>query len=311
MPGPIASTSEVQVGYVAEVTAGTTPTTPAFKLLPVTSDNFDPIIDTDDSQVLDPSGNDIDSIPAKGTANGTFGLEMTHDTFDDFLEALFGGTWTTNVLKNGTTRRSFTLETKVFTNPTPYYKRRTGCAIDSFVIDFKAGAKVTAEVGFEGMDAVNITSIVTGATYTSPVSQVMMSAAQATSITIGGFSTFIVPSMKISFKRNQRPQYGLGSLFPVGVGPGNFQVTVDADIYMTDAVYSMLTNYRANASGATSLTFGSTANKKYTLSLPNTKIDRLGVPIPGMNQDVIAKTVLRGYLNAGIAATASLTRAVA
>ena len=55
--------------------------------------------------------------------------ELSYGTFDDLLEAVLCGTWTTDVLKAGTTRRSFTFE-RYFADITQYLRYR-GCEINT------------------------------------------------------------------------------------------------------------------------------------------------------------------------------------
>ena len=101
---------------------------------------------------------------------GDIGIEMSYGAYDDWLEALFGGTWTANVLKAGTTRRSFTMERKFADISDDPYFRFTGVELDKLSLTINSNAIVKGSFSVLGSAGVLDTTIVAGATYTAATS---------------------------------------------------------------------------------------------------------------------------------------------
>jgi hypothetical protein len=90
------ATNRSRTAYVLESTRGTTPPTPAFRELRVTSNalNFTPsrVVSNEiraDRQITD-------SILTNLEAGGSVGVELSYAAFDDLFEAGFQGTWSNN-----------------------------------------------------------------------------------------------------------------------------------------------------------------------------------------------------------------------
>lgn len=144
----VETSNQLQVAYIAEVTFKTTPATPTGKILRNTGFTLaadrnyldNPELRTDRQKAAGRGG----VMTAKGEVAGVFSF----GTYDDLLEAALGGAWTANVLKIGTTRKSFTFERlhKVNTLSFPF----RGVVVDSFEITGKADANVECKFGLIG-----------------------------------------------------------------------------------------------------------------------------------------------------------------
>lgn len=74
------------------------------------------------------------------SGSGEIPFELSYGSFDDLLEAVMGGTWTTNALKVGNTKRSFTtVEGYPDIN---LYEVNTGCVFTGFTLSVKPNAPV-------------------------------------------------------------------------------------------------------------------------------------------------------------------------
>lgn len=129
------------VEYVAETSFGVPPTSPSTKYVRVKSGTkFDLTRNTFTSAELR-SDRQVGSL-TYGTRSGSAELpvEYSYGSLDDFLEAVMGGTWTSEVLKVGNVKRSFT-----FVEGFPdinLYEIISGTVLTGFNISMKPDAAV-------------------------------------------------------------------------------------------------------------------------------------------------------------------------
>src|SRR4051812_39596756 len=100
-----AITQQEALSYIPEVTWSITPATPTMKLLRYTSIGSTQGKTTTESNEVTTARAVADIIRTAQQGGLTFGYEMSYGLLDDFSESLFGGTWTTNVLKVAATRK--------------------------------------------------------------------------------------------------------------------------------------------------------------------------------------------------------------
>lgn len=137
--------SRAYLQYIPEVTFGTTPGTPqmievpaASFTTPLTKTGFTTRDRRSDRHIVD---------YRFGRQQGAFTVEADYrkTDFDTWLEAVLMGTWTTNVLKAGTTNRHFTLEAG-FTDISEYHSYK-GCRFNSFKLSVGLDGPVKATFG--------------------------------------------------------------------------------------------------------------------------------------------------------------------
>lgn len=99
------------LAYVAESTFGVTPATPQTKYVRAKmGTKFDLKRETFTSKEMR-ADRQVGSLTyGNRSGTGDFPFELSYGSFDDFLEAVMGGTWTADKLKVGNTKRSFTFE---------------------------------------------------------------------------------------------------------------------------------------------------------------------------------------------------------
>lgn len=158
--------SRAEVGYIAEVTLGTTPATPALVLVSMTG--FKPELKKDgnasgdirsDRQIVD---------YRHGRKSVSVGLDVSlkHGVYDDFLESALFGSWAANVLKCGTTQKGFSLEA-AFRDIGRFHVYK-GCIVNTFSMSVKPEGEVTGSFNFVGLDMANAATSVDADTYTVP-----------------------------------------------------------------------------------------------------------------------------------------------
>jgi hypothetical protein len=143
-----ATGSRKQVAYIAEVTFNVTPTTPQTQVIEFVDFKAatnaplltDPSLRSDRQISFARRGND--------SIQGDIEVVMCAANFDEFVEAAFQGTWSTNVLKIGQTQRSFSIE-EGFTDLAQFHAF-TGCVFDTMTMDVTVDKLVTTKFAFIG-----------------------------------------------------------------------------------------------------------------------------------------------------------------
>lgn len=166
----MANGSRHSMRYVAETVYGTTPATPAFKPIRHTGTTLGLSKEALQSEELRDDRQIADYRQGAFQTGGDISFELSYGSFDELLEALLCGTWVGNVLKAGTTRRSFTIERffgDIVSADKPYH-RFTGVEFNTLALSIAANAMVTGTLGVLGSSLETATVAVAGATYSAP-----------------------------------------------------------------------------------------------------------------------------------------------
>jgi hypothetical protein len=154
--------SKTGLAYVPETTFGVIPTTPAMKALRAKfGAKLELKRNTFSSKEVTPTRQVISMAYGNRSGSGSLPIEFGYGSFDDFLEALMGGTWTGNVLKVGNVNRSFLIEDQ--TSEIGVYEQNTGVVFSGLSLGIKPDAIVEGSFDFLFKDQRGIQSIL-GAT---------------------------------------------------------------------------------------------------------------------------------------------------
>lgn len=147
---PFSSGSRSGLSYVKEVTFGTTPTTPSLIQLPFTSHS----LNLSKERVV---GNDIQPDRMVRTdrhgnrsAAGDIVVDLRKADYDPLLESAFFNTFSTNVLKIGTTPAYFSIEDAAA--DISQFRLFTGMAVSSLSVSIRPNQMVTATFSMVGRD---------------------------------------------------------------------------------------------------------------------------------------------------------------
>ena len=206
----IANGAQHSLHYVAEVTYGTTPATPTWTPIPHTGTTLNMSKDAIESEKLRGDRQVEDFRHGNKTIGGDISSELEYEAFDDLLEAVMCGTWDTNVLKSGTTRRSFTLERKFADLDTPEYHRHTGAEFNTCAISVAPNQMATATFGVVGKDLSVNTSEVASSTYSADVGNTPFDSFTG-SITEGGSPIATVTAIEFTIENGLEPLFSVGS----------------------------------------------------------------------------------------------------
>lgn len=278
-----------QTAVVAEVTMGTIPTSPGFKLLRDQSAGGSPQRGAQRSPERRPDRMAANMVSGVASFPKTITMPFARDAgLDILLESLLCGAWSTNVLKNASTKKPFTLEEKYEGGSTDPYRRLAGCLCDSMRMSFPlAGGGQAGSLTFsiKAMAETTSTSALGSSTYAAPtpgydpVSSIDIIVNDLFSI-----SSPKVMSLDMTISNAMRDKYAFGSPNPWDLGLGAFDVTGQVQIYFTAlAEYSTFVTRQSGL--ALSLTVGSVEDYMDLIQLGNVDVWNPDVTDPGAEGD--------------------------
>lgn len=301
-----------QTAVIAEVTQGTTPATPAFKLLRDIRVSGSP----DRPGTRSPERR-ADRMAANMTTGlftfpKSIELPWVRDQGTDILwESALAAAWATNVLKNGSTVKSFTLEEKYEGGATDPFRRLTGCMVDTTTISFRTGQPGTITFGLQALAETTATTAIVSSTYTAPTPGYDPST--PADIVVGdcfSVASAKIVSLDLTITNNLRPQHAFSSNNPFGIGFGMFDVTGRVQLYFSQSSdYSTFTTRQSGLD--LSLTIGTMTNFKDTLLLPYCDVWNPDVDDPGATGDHMVTLNFMARYDSGTTAAIQLTRLVA
>lgn len=298
--------SQTRLSYIPEVTYGVTPTTPVFKNLRMTGESLAPALQYVSSNEIRPDRNIADMVRVGQEAGGDINFELSYGTFDDLLESLMFSTWATNVLKNGVTRKSFTVE-KTFVAGSNQFHRYPGAIVNSMSLSMRAKEIVTGSFNLMCKTTTSAQAIIAGATYTPANSNPVINAANNfASLAITGGGTVELMSLSLNMTNNLEQQPVLGQVASRGIRAGQFVVTGEFEAYFESQELFEL--YLADTAADLTFALGGTSTLKYTFLVPKIKMTAVQVSADGNNQDVMARVSFQAYYDATQTAALRITR---
>ncbi|TWD58090.1 hypothetical protein FB480_101845 [Agrobacterium vitis] len=305
----VADGSQVRLADVSETTIGTTPATPTFQVMRYVTSDVKLSKQTDVPNEVRADRN-VSTITDVGrSVTGTINTLLSYGTFDTWLERLFCSSWSTDVLKNGITPKTATLEQFFEQGATDTFIRYQGVRWNTLDLTLTARQSVQANWGIMGIRSPTPTSaIITGATYTdATTSPVFNAGLNVGSLGLTGVTAS--PKMqKLTMRINNNIYQNdvVGSYEPYGHGLGRFEVTGTMTTYFED-----LYTYQAildHSDVALDFTLEDANSKSYAFSLPKLKLLDGGPTGVGNGQPVLLDVPFQAYYDPTSAASMSITR---
>lgn len=203
----IASGSRHSLAFVAEVTYGTTPATPTWTDVRHTACTLGLTKETVESEEIRSDRQILTVRHGNRAAGGDIEAELSYGTFDTLLEAGLCGTWNTDVLKAGTTRRSFTFERKF--NDITQYLRVLGGEVNTINISCAPNAMIGLAFGIIGQDVTLTQTAVASSSYSAATTTSQFDSFSAV-LEEGGSSIALVTSLDLTLENGIEPQYVIG-----------------------------------------------------------------------------------------------------
>jgi hypothetical protein len=275
----IAGGSRAQLAYSAETVWGTTNSTPVFKVLNPTSHSLGLEKEGFQSETIRSDRQINDFRHGARKSSGDIAFEFRKDSLDDMLEAALMGTWATNALKAGTTRRSFTFE-RYFAD-IGRYRRSTGCEINGFSLDCPASGIVKGSFSVVGKDDTGAGTAIAGSSYTADPCEIVMDSLSG-DITVDGASVAVITSIKFSLENAIENQMVVGQTTKIRGAAGRCNVKGELTAFYSDDTLLDAFDTEAETALVLSLTDGVDT---FTFTFPRIKLNG-GKPEVGGEREI-------------------------
>lgn len=300
----ISTGSRSYVAYITETVAGTTPVTPAFKGVPFTGTTLnltrggisDPSLRSDRMKRYFRLGN--------RTVGGNISVSYAPGTYDDFLEATCMGLWATNVLKVGTTVRTFSME--IGHLDVTQFRTFTGCAMGGLTLNVPSGnTLVTGEFEVMGMNgAIAATTLDSDSTIdyagTTGTPFVHLDA----TFLEGGVAIGYLTGVQVKIDNSLTVNYAAGSAGARAITSGMSLITGQVTAYFESA--ALFAKWFAETTTSLSFTLVSGAKSQAWL-MPNVRYTASTIPVSG-DGPVIQTLTFEALFDAVTGTTLQITR---
>jgi hypothetical protein len=204
---------------------------------------------------------------------------------DILLESTMGNTFATNVLKDASTKRFFTLEEKYEGGATDPYRRLAGCMCDHMSLSWRLGEPGSISFNIMALAETTATTAIASSTYAVPTPY--NDPVTPVDITVTNLFSIASPKLmelNLNISNNDRAQYAFGSASPFGIGLGNFDISGSAKLYFSQLTdYSTFVNRQTGL--ALDLTIGSVTNFKDQIQMGNVDVWNPDIDDPGQTGD--------------------------
>lgn len=290
----MSDSNAVVLRYVAETTYDETPVDADWKTIPWNSESFTATVDTVTSNRVRQDRARADMPKVGLTVSGGFDYEFSALTFDDFFEAALGGTWAQDgvnlwdILEQGTTYRSFSVEKEFSDLTTPEFVQLSGQRVGSISLSLAFGSIVTGTIGMAGAGAVTSQTSLVGAGSTAPVptTEIMNASSDFGSLEVDGVpSTICLTALDFTIENNLRAINCIGSDTPKDQRMGTCDITGSMTAYMSNDSFEIYKKALSNADASLkySLTDGTNS---FEIFLPRIKLSGDTPQAGGLDQDV-------------------------
>ena len=149
------------LSYVPEVTYGVVPAAPTTKYVRAKAGaKFDLKRDTFASKEISPTRQAVALTYGNRSGSGDIPFDLSYASFDDFLEAVMGGTWSApspGILKIGQVKRSFTIEDGY--PDISIFEQNSGVVFTGFSLNVKPNAVVEGSFTHQFKDQTSTATI--------------------------------------------------------------------------------------------------------------------------------------------------------
>ena len=268
--------SRSSLSYITETGFGTTPSTPTFAYLPMNTHSLDLTKDRVE-------GNEIqaDRMPrvdrhGNRQAGGSLEVDLRKGDFDELFESAFLSSYSTDVLKIGTTPKYFTMEDAA--QDISQYRLFTGMSVSTMNVSIAPNQMVTATFDMvgKGMTQAGTTGS-TGGTPTASSTNAPFDSYSGT-ISDGGSSIAIVTSIDFSVSNSFAPTFVVGADTAQSLEYGRAVVEGTMTVYYEDETLINKFLNETESSIEVSVDDPTGANP-YTFLFPRVKYNGASVPV--------------------------------
>tara|TARA_B110001450_G_scaffold247984_1_gene263635 strand:+ start:426 stop:1337 length:912 start_codon:yes stop_codon:yes gene_type:complete len=262
----IATGSRHNLSYVLESTFGTTPTNPSFTPIRHTGTTLGLSKDSIESEELREDRQVAHYRHGNKSVTGDVNFELSYGGLDDLLQATLCGTWATNVLLAGTTRRSFTVERHH--QDIGKFLRSTGCQFNTMSLSVAPNSMVTGSFGVIGSGFSSSGTALTNATYSAESTTAPFDSFTG-AITEGGSAIAIITALELNIDNGMEALYVVGSSDTLLPSIGKSMVTGSVTAYFENT--TLMDKFVNETTSALQFTLTDAAGNDYIVLLPKVK----------------------------------------
>jgi hypothetical protein len=284
---PFSQGSRSGLSYVVETTFGTTPATPALIQLPYTTQSLDLTKDRVTGTDIQPDRMLRVDRHGNRTASGDIVADLRKGDYDPFLESAFFNTFSSNVLKVGTTPKFFSIEDAA--TDITQFRLFTGMAVSSLAVSIRPNQMVTGTFSMVGKN-MTISGTSVDATKTASSTNQPFDAYSGTLriADAGGSlaSLAVVTGFDFSINNALAPTFVVGSSTTpeLEVGMATVEGTITA--YFDDA--TLINRFLNETQTALEVSVDDpTGSSDYTFLFPRVKINGAAVPVDNPTSRII------------------------
>ncbi len=205
-----------------------------------------------------------------------------------------------NFVRNGTTKRSFTIQ-KAFTDlATPELWNFSGARVSTWSLELATGSILNTTFGFLAKDAnmteTQFSGATVGAANTNPVLNAVDNVASIVFDGDPGGATYYFNSLSIELDNALRGQQAVGSLGFIGVEAGRMSLTGSIELYFENS--SLFDKFKSATSFSLSFLARDALGNTYIVTIPRAKYTQMEITAGGADQDIFASAQFEGIINA-------------
>jgi len=272
--------SRSSLSYITETTFGTTPAG-NFQNLPFTSHSLN--MTKDRVEGTDIQADRMSRVDRHGNRQvaGDITGDLRDGDFDELLESAMLNTWSTNVLKVGTTPKYFSIED--YAADIDQARLFTGCSVNTLGVSLAPNQMVTGTFGMVGksMSMSGTEKTQDAASGSSPFDS------YSGTLQIGGSNSAIVTAMDFTLTNSFAPTFVVGDDSAPALEVGNAVVEGTISAYFEDA--SLINRFVNETETPLKVTVGDNAGTPNTMEFffPRCKINSADVGVDGPTSRII------------------------
>ena len=299
----MASGSQTKTQGIVEVTWGVTPTgTPTFLQLPVTSNTLQLTKGALVDNTLRSDRNGGDVRPGAKKVGGDLKWNHRYGDFDNLLANLMQAAWATDVLKNGKTVSSMSIETGYL--DAVQYAVISGLQANTMSLSIKPNSLIDVSMTFIGKDQTAMSGTSAASTSTEPTGSEPFDSFTG-SLSEGGATSAIVTGLDLNVNNNLTGNEVIFSNVINGISAGN--CIIDGTLTCQFLNATMYNKFVNNTESELEFTLTDPDGNSHTFALPKIMYTSGGISPTGP-EDLILSMQFNAQYDSTLGAKMSVTR---
>lgn len=303
----VGTSNRTRLAYIAESTWGTTPGTGTMDELRYTGESLGANVTFTESAEIVSHRMTTDTVATQWGSGGDINFELSSASYDDFLEAAVQGTWTADVLKTGSTARSFTMEKQFLDATAAEFMAFTGMRIDGLRMDFRVGQIASGSFSFLGKKPTVSGTTVRAGTPTAPGTTAVIAPVNSMQVLEeGGGAVVGVSELTFGLSNSMRSLGVIDGADPFAINSGKQRISGTLNAYFQSR--ALMAKFLASTESSIEIGVGGASAARYDFLFPRVKFTKGTVVAGGSDQDLLVALEWTALRAASEAALIQITR---